>query len=267
VVVGLPAEAPRAEAGRWSLVGGRSPLVVGRWSLVGVRAEDLAIDAAGRFRGRSRSDCHLTTRLRRDGRRGDAAGSGRGPRVPGSVRHGARSRAVGRCRPPIGRRRGLRWARVATRAAPTRIRPGFEGSVADRFRLHWRRGCEFVRARIAFEGRSHSRAAVNALLVPLAIVLTLAPSGCDAALGTRRRPGMVRRPPGGRLLSSGRSGCSASSAGGRTDGPRGRRRASSFPGAAVITEGARRRARHPAPAREKESPCTSGCRQDRAGRW
>lgn len=55
-----------------------------------------------------------------------------------------------------------------------------EGNLISFFQLRFRRGREFADARMSFEGWSRGRAALNAILFPLLIVLTLVRSGRDA---------------------------------------------------------------------------------------
>jgi hypothetical protein len=55
-----------------------------------------------------------------------------------------------------------------------------EGDLISFFKLRYRRGREFARARMPFEHWSRSRAAVNALAMPALMLLTLLRSGGDA---------------------------------------------------------------------------------------
>lgn len=79
---------------------------------------------------------------------------------------------------------------LAWRAGDAGARPWFEpsavvehrheGNLIAFTRMRFRRGIEFGHARIAFEGRTRGRAAIEALLMPLRAIITLVRAGKDS---------------------------------------------------------------------------------------
>jgi GT2 family glycosyltransferase len=69
-----------------------------------------------------------------------------------------------------------------------------EGNLLSFFRLRFHRGKEFAEARMAFEGWSRRRAALNAVLLPFLILLTLFRSAKDAFRAGWKRHYLVTLP-------------------------------------------------------------------------